>query len=231
MPTNLNALIRYKQIDRELRSPLLKTTIKSLQESCSNQLAEHRGVYKLISERTIRDDIRVMRSSALGFNAPIVVKDSFYSYKDPSFSIFDSKIEHMELLQSVAMLLILERDNIKHPELDGIIEALSKVIDLDDSLNNKHAANEDIKQGIEPTENSSFCSMDDSFEGANDSSYLFALEDSEFRNDIKSYTANSSENKSPKSKWFNFFKKKKKPTPLVVESEITYSWNDILKLL
>lgn len=73
MPTNLNALIRYKQIDKELSNPYLKTTIHSLQIACSNQLAEHRGVYKLVAERTIRDDIRVMRSSALGFNAQKMV--------------------------------------------------------------------------------------------------------------------------------------------------------------
>jgi len=50
MPTNLNALIRYKQIDKELRNPYLKSTIKSLQEACSKQLEEHRGIYKLIAD-------------------------------------------------------------------------------------------------------------------------------------------------------------------------------------
>ena len=112
MPTNLNALIRYKQIDRELRNPYLKTTIKSLQESCSKQLAEHRGVYKLISERTIRDDIRVMRSSALGFNAPIIVEGGIYSYNDSEYSVFKSKIERIDILKDVLNLLIEEKDQI-----------------------------------------------------------------------------------------------------------------------
>ena len=78
MPTNLNALIRYKKINQCLGNHYLKATIESLQEACSNQLAKHRGIYKLISNRTIRDDIRVMLSDALGFNALIEEKDGVY---------------------------------------------------------------------------------------------------------------------------------------------------------
>jgi len=125
MPTNLNALIRYKQIDKELRNPYLKSTIKTLQEACSNQLAEHRGIYKLVAERTIRDDIRVMRSNALGFNAPIVVENSYYSYIDPSFSIFNSNIEDMDMMKEVLYLLIEEKDKIKNAKLTRVMEALS----------------------------------------------------------------------------------------------------------
>jgi len=131
MPTNLNALIRYKQIDKELRNPYLKSTIKSLQEACSNQLAEHRGIYKLVSERTIRDDIRVLRSNALGFNAPIMVENSYYSYIDPSFSIFNSNIEDMDIMKEVLYLLIEEKDKIKNAKLTKVMKALSLLTGID----------------------------------------------------------------------------------------------------
>ncbi len=121
MPANLNALIRYKQIDRELKNPYLRTTIKSLQKACSEQLAEHRGVYKLISERTIRDDIRVMRSEALDFNAPIVVENGVYSYSDKNYSIFNTVLEDKSLLLEIWCLLITEKSNIKSPEIHKVI--------------------------------------------------------------------------------------------------------------
>jgi len=128
MPTNLNALIRYKQIDRELKNPFLKTTIKSLQTSCSEQLAEHRGIYKLISERTIRDDIRVMRSEALGFNAPIIVENGVYFYNDSNYSIFNSPIEKESLLTEILNLLLEEKPNIKSAKIDDVIAALSTML-------------------------------------------------------------------------------------------------------
>ena len=62
MPTNLNALIRYKTIDRCLQNKQRNHDIKMLIEACSKALAEFRGIYKSIGERTIRDDIRIMRS-------------------------------------------------------------------------------------------------------------------------------------------------------------------------
>ena len=52
-------------------------TYNELIDACSNALDETRGRGIRISERTIRDDLRVMRSDILGFNAPIVQKDRF----------------------------------------------------------------------------------------------------------------------------------------------------------
>jgi hypothetical protein len=46
--------------------------INELINACSNALDETRGRGIRISERTVRDDLRVMRSDILGFNAPIV---------------------------------------------------------------------------------------------------------------------------------------------------------------
>ena len=131
MPANLNALIRYKQIDLCLRNKFLKATIEVMQEKCSDQLAEHRGVYKRVSERTIRDDIRVMRSDALGFNAPIVVKDGVYSYEDKDYSIFNQQIKEEEILQQVLNLLLEERDTIKNPNLEAVLTKLAQITGTD----------------------------------------------------------------------------------------------------
>ena len=88
MPANLNALIRYKTIDVCLSNRHRQWTIKDLMVACSDSLSEHRGMGSGVSERTLRDDIRVMRSNILGFNAPIKQRDGQYFYSDPSFSIF-----------------------------------------------------------------------------------------------------------------------------------------------
>ena len=127
MPANLNALIRYKQIDLCLKNPYLKATIEVMQEKCSDQLAEHRGIYKLISERTIRDDIRVMRSDAMGFNAPIVVHHGVYSYEEKDYSIFSTSISEMDLLMKVTRLLIQERENINSTKLNVLLKELSGI--------------------------------------------------------------------------------------------------------
>ena len=127
MPANLNALIRYKQIDKCLRNRFVDCTIQKMQEMCSEALAEYRGKYKIISERTIRDDIRVMRSEMLGFNAPIVFEDGRYFYSDPDYSIFQMTIHEKELLVEVGQILAKERDKISGPEVDALLQRITEI--------------------------------------------------------------------------------------------------------
>ncbi len=127
MSANLNALIRYKQIDKCLRNRFAGCTIQKMQEVCSEALAEFRGVYKLVSERTIRDDIRVMRSEMLGFEAPIVFEDEKYYYSDPNYSIFDVSMEEKELLKEVFLMLLKEREKLTGPEVGALLKRLSDV--------------------------------------------------------------------------------------------------------
>lgn len=145
MPTNLNALIRYKKIDECLRSQYLKATVERLQEACSEQLAEHRGVYKLVSERTIRDDIRVMRSDALGFNAPIEIQDGVYFYSDKNYSIFQTPLIEKSLLRELLVLLVTERKNIQNPAVDKMIQTLSFKIKNAQSIQSK-SNSESVKE-------------------------------------------------------------------------------------
>ena len=126
MPSNLNALIRYKQIDRCLRNKYVNCTIRRMQEMCTEQLAEYRGIYKLVSERSIREDLKTMRGDSLGFNAPIVVENGVYSYSDENYSIFKTSIDDMKLLKKVMLLLLDETENIKNPNLLHILSDLSE---------------------------------------------------------------------------------------------------------
>ena len=128
MPTNLNALIRYKQIDACLKNKYVRCTVEKLQEVCSEAIGEHRGVYKLVSERTIRDDIRVMRSDILGFNAPIKSKNGAFYYTEDGYSIFRIPITEKELLRDIFKMLIEEKDNITDLEFDSLLERISFIV-------------------------------------------------------------------------------------------------------
>jgi len=128
MPTNLNALIRYKQIDACLKNPFANCTISHLQELCTQSMGEKRGIYKLVSERTIRDDIRVLKSDILGFNAPIVFEDGRYFYSDPDFSIFSIPLTEKDLLKEVLSMLLEERKNKVDEEVDKMMVRIANTI-------------------------------------------------------------------------------------------------------
>jgi hypothetical protein len=128
MPANLNALIRYKTINSCLYGGRRKWTIDELINACSEALAESRGRYEPVSERTIRDDIRVMRSDILGFNAPIMQQKGLYYYTDNAYSIMTISITDSGLLEQIISFLESIRSELNHPELETIIDRLSKVI-------------------------------------------------------------------------------------------------------
>jgi hypothetical protein len=124
MPANLNALIRYKTINGCLYGGKRWWTVRELRNACSEALAESRGRYEPVSERTLRDDIRVMRSDILGFNAPILQKAGLYYYGDPNFSILTLNITDAGLAEKILEFLTMLRAEVKHPELETILEQL-----------------------------------------------------------------------------------------------------------
>jgi hypothetical protein len=128
MPANLNALIRYRTIDKCLANPYRKWTIVDLMEECSIVLEENRGIYSGISERTIREDIRVMRSDILGFNAPIVQKEGNYYYEDRSYSIFNVNIKESELLGRILNFIREIQSEIQHPDMEDLIRRISLAV-------------------------------------------------------------------------------------------------------
>lgn len=131
MPTNLNALIRYKTIDHCLGNRTIKCSIDRLRRECSEALAEARGVYKTISERTIRDDIRVMRSDILGFNAPIIFKDGCYVYTEKNYSIFQKYIVDVEMLTSVYNMLLEHKNSINKHLVNKAVFLLANSLNIE----------------------------------------------------------------------------------------------------
>lgn len=108
MPVSKNALIRYKTIDNCLRNRYRKWTLEDLMEACSEALYEYEGVDKGISRRTIQNDIHIMRSEKLGYNAPIIVRDhKYYEYDDPDYSITDTPLspQDMEFMGNAVAIL------------------------------------------------------------------------------------------------------------------------------
>jgi len=225
MPANLNALIRYKQIDQCLRNRFADCTIRRMQDACSDALAEYRGVYKLVSERTIRDDIRVMRSEMLGFNAPIVFGDGRYFYSDPDYSIFKTPITEINLLKEVFRMLIKEKKNIKGSEVDELLKKIAGI------TGDKIPA-EKPKAILPPVEKETEGFMESRLEALSD---ISISENRPFPDFFKKETrkAKKEKQKEPVSK-----KKAKKVTPPGIfyslppqEPTKLLGWEDILKAI
>ena len=110
MPANKNALLRYKTIDNCLRNRAREWTLDDLIEACSDALYEYTGKDEYISRRTIQLDIQKMRSSELGYEAPIEVYDRrYYRYSDPDFSITDTPLSESDLRQMSEAVGILKQ--------------------------------------------------------------------------------------------------------------------------
>jgi len=127
MPVNLNALLRYKTIDKCLRNSLALSSIDYLMSQCSDALDDAIGRKSKVSERTIRNDIRILRSDILGFNAPIIVKDGIYKYSDNDYSIFETSFSEMKLIIEIQELLVEEFHNISNKNLPILLEKLSDI--------------------------------------------------------------------------------------------------------
>ena len=112
MPANKNALIRYKTIDNCLRRRYRRWTLQDLVDACSDALYDMEGIDNGVSVRTIQNDLQVMRSDKLGYNAPIEVYDhKYYRYSDPDYSITNMPMSENDLnvmQEAVDMLQQLE---------------------------------------------------------------------------------------------------------------------------
>lgn len=131
MPVNRNALIRYRTIDKCLQNRLRKWTLEDLIEACSTALYELEGIDKGVSRRSVQADIEMMRSSKLGYEAPIVVVDKkYYTYSDKHYSIAQTPIsqEDLQVLSDVSGLLKQFKGFNQFSELDVIVSRLEDKI-------------------------------------------------------------------------------------------------------
>ncbi len=127
MPVNLNAFIRYKTIDSCLKNQFVTCDIEYLIRKCSEAISNKAGEIRSVSERTVRNDIKVLRSDILGFNAPIVCIDRVYKYSESDYSIFNTPIIDKELLVEIQNLLIEEFDRINSAKVKTLIVSLASV--------------------------------------------------------------------------------------------------------
>ncbi len=127
MPTNRNALVRYKTIDKCLQNHYRKWSLLDLIDACSDALYEYEGISKGVSKRTIQADIQLMRSDKLGYNAPIIVVDrKYYSYEDINYSITNIPITDQDLNQLNETIEFLKQfKGFSHfKELGGMVQKL-----------------------------------------------------------------------------------------------------------
>lgn len=99
MPTNRNAQLRYKILDRCFSDFHRRYEFKDLLDEVNEKLIDLNG--KGISKRQLRDDIKYMRERVT-FDAPITAtpcdgKKCFYRYSDPDFSIFNNELSLEEI--------------------------------------------------------------------------------------------------------------------------------------
>ncbi|MDE6022290.1 MAG: WYL domain-containing protein, partial [Muribaculaceae bacterium] len=127
MPLNRATLIRISTIDKCLRNHYRRWTINDLIDACTDALAEFEGRSNPVSRRTFQNDLALMRSDRLGYNAPIVVRENkYYEYEDPDFSITHLPLNE-EGLSALNSALDVLRQLQGFPQLASSIDTISKL--------------------------------------------------------------------------------------------------------
>lgn len=128
MPLNRAQLIRISTIDRCLQRRSREWTIDDLIDACTDALVEFEGGHpNRISRRTFQNDLALMRSDRLGYNAPIRVRDhKYYEYADPDYSITHLPLNE-EGLYAINSALDVLRQLQGFPQLSSSIDTISKL--------------------------------------------------------------------------------------------------------
>lgn len=127
MPLNRATLIRISTIDKCLQNHYRRWTINDLIDACTDALAEYEGRSNPVSRRTFQNDLALMRSDKLGYNAPIVVRDNkYYEYEDPDYSITHLPLND-EGLDALNSALDILRQLQGFPQLSSSIDIISKL--------------------------------------------------------------------------------------------------------
>lgn len=94
MANTKNALLRAIVIDRCLSDKKRKYSTQDLMIECNKTLSAH-GMTEVLSPNTIREDIEAIKERwFVDVRMTVEGRNRFYSYADPSFSIFNSHISH-----------------------------------------------------------------------------------------------------------------------------------------
>ncbi len=131
MAQNKGAIVRYRAIDRCLRSKHGKYGIEELRRACEEALYDAFMEHRTVSRRQIYDDLNHMQSNA-GYRAIIETykegKKAYYRYEDPNFSIEKTPISPEEMDQLKETILMLNRFK-GMPQFEWMEEILSKLED------------------------------------------------------------------------------------------------------
>ena len=111
MPTNKNAQLRYKILDRCFSDFSRKYEIDDLLQIVNEVLYDVDG--SMVSIRQIRDDIRNMRDR-MTYNAPIKAyqydgKKCYYRYSEPDYTIFNNELSAEEVASLRSTIDMLSR--------------------------------------------------------------------------------------------------------------------------
>lgn len=131
MAQNKGATIRYRALDRCLRSKHGRYGIQELIEACSRALTDAFSENTKVSRRQVYDDLNYMESNA-GFGADIEHyrdgRNVYFRYADPNFSIDKMPLSDDELDQLKETILMLNRFK-GMPHFEWMEEILSKLED------------------------------------------------------------------------------------------------------
>lgn len=112
MSTNKHAQIRYITLDRCFSNFNHKYSFEDLIEECCDAINREKGDCNGISDRTLREDLKYMRSDD-GYRAIIEVKREgnkrYYRYQDKNFSINKQPLSTTELEQLKNTIIMLNR--------------------------------------------------------------------------------------------------------------------------
>jgi len=142
MAVSIDALIRYRVIDRCLRDVETDYNWPLLAARCQDEILQETGRNRKPSRRTIMGDIGRMRSGILGYEAPInyAREGNFYFYQDPKFSINNVPLKKAEMGELKSALTILKQFSGKQGA-NALTKTLRK---LEESLNIKETISRDV---------------------------------------------------------------------------------------
>ena len=131
MAQNKGAIVRYRAIDKCLRSKHGKYGIEELRRACEEALYDAFMEQRTVSVRQIKYDLNHIQSNA-GYRAIIETykegKKAYYRYEAPDFSIEKTPISPEEMDQLKGTILMLNRFK-GMPHFEWMEELLSKLED------------------------------------------------------------------------------------------------------
>ena len=120
---------KYIHASKQKRIIALQDNRQMPTHEVSEALYDMEGIRKGISLRTVQNDIQIMRSDKLGYNAPIEVYDQkYYRYADPNYSITELPLtaEDFNLITKAVKMLETTGDKPEFQQMGRILTRVKK---------------------------------------------------------------------------------------------------------